>query len=102
MLSADSPDFPKHRDLRIGCYSYVRNDGKVKKAERIFKIIEERDTEIDLQDEESTEQIDDSGILRSKDVNKYLYKTVYKKSQKLVKRTLDFPKLQSTCLQNKI
>ena len=63
------------------------DDGQVKTTQKIFKIIEERDTEFDLIDDGVINQ-DNDDIERSKDVNKDLYKSIYRKSKKLVKRSV--------------
>ena len=44
---ASSPADPSYlRDKRVGLFSYLRDDGKLKQAEKIFKIIQEKDVEI--------------------------------------------------------
>ena len=42
------------KDARIGVFRRIKEDGRVKQTEKIFKIIKEKDLEVDSDDDEST------------------------------------------------
>ena len=73
----------------------MRNDGSFRRTEKIFKIIKEKPVEIDSEDEESEAEDD---ISRSCEVDKDQYKSVYRKSKNLIKKSLDNSYLRSTNL----
>ena len=92
--TSSSSDKSSRKDARIGVFVKVREDGRVKQTEKIFKIIKEKDSEVDSDDE--TCESDD--ISRSCEIDKDTYKNVYKKSKKLIKSSLDNSYLRSTSL----
>ena len=92
--SSSGSEKSSKKDARIGVFVKVREDGRVKQTEKIFKIIKEKDSEVDSDDE--TCESDD--ISRNCEIDKDTYKNVYKKSKKLVKSSLDNSYLRSTCL----
>ena len=74
-----------------------RDDGKVRRQERIFKIIKERSVEVDSEEEEATPSERDD-VDRKCSVNKDLYKSVYRKSKKLVKISMSRSLILSSSL----
>ena len=72
----DASEFKKSN--RIGKYIRVEEDGSLKKAERIFKIIKEKDTEFDSDDDKST-YVDN--VKRSTHVDKVVYKNVFRRTR---------------------
>ena len=93
--STSSSDKQTLKNARIGIFKRVKEDGRVKQTEKIFKIIKEKDFEVDSDDESSSSSDD---ISRSCEIDKDMYKSVYKKSKKLIKHTLDSSCLKSTRL----
>jgi hypothetical protein len=52
--SSSSSDKQTLKDARIGFFKRVKEDGRVKQTEKIFKIIKEKDCETDSDDESSS------------------------------------------------
>ena len=82
-----------HTAPRIGAKYCVLKGANVRITERIFKIIKERDIEIDSSDDEENEQQYDcnkiENITRKCHVDKEMYKSLFKKTRKIVKSAFD-------------
>ena len=84
----DGKDYkvPKKATLTGKVTTEIENGSK-KKCQKIFKIVKERDIEIDSEDEGDQDRAsgDSLGIRRKCKVDNELYKSVYRRSKQLVK-----------------
>ena len=78
---------------RIGIYRISKDDGQTKVLERIFKIIKERDIEVDSDEEDACQLAKlEKRIHRRRNCDKDQYTSLYKKSRKLVRNSMDASK----------